>query len=152
MIKRSILDKLDPPYFDPFLSYSPDHDLFMRVLAEGKAVSLNDLLVRYRFRKSSLSEKTMHLWAKESAYTYRKLKRAGYMAEKSTKKQQMKALAQIAVERAKFLVVKGETKRARKVLTRFRFVKVKNMLCWLACSLPFCTFAYKARGKFFQSK
>lgn len=151
MIKRSILDKIDPPYFDPRLSYSPDHDLVMRVLAVGKAVCMNDILVSYRVRGGSLSDKTMHLWAKESAYTYCKLKKEGYISSQSTREQRFQALAQIAVQRAKFMIILGETKKARAALNRFKFTKARYFRYWLISHLPFSPLIFKIRSKFFQS-
>lgn len=150
MINRSILDRIDPPYFDPRLSYSPDHDLVMRVLAVGKAVCMNEILVSYRVRGGSLSDKTMHLWAKESAYTYCKLKKEGYISSQSTREQRFQALAQIAVQRAKFMIILGETKKARATLNRFKFIKTRYFLYWLICYCPLSSFLLKIRNRLVQ--
>lgn len=151
MIRKSVLERVDPPYFDPNLSFSPDHDLIMRVLAVGKAVSMEEILVSYRVRGGSLSDKTMHLWAKESAYTYRKLKKTRYVEKFSTKDQRIKALGQIALQKARFFIRTGERAKARLQLNRFKFQQPVVFLLWLACFFPWLTNILEMRKRIIQN-
>lgn len=150
MIKRSTLDRVHPPCFDPKLSYSPDYDLIMRVLAEGKAICLQDILVQYRVRGGSLSEKTTHLWAKELAYTFRKLKKSGYLASLSTKKQELAALAKMDLQRWRCHIRSRNLRKARSILRKHRFRRSVFFLLWLLSFCPFLPDILILRRKLIQ--
>lgn len=129
MIRRQALDVIDAPYFNPNLKYSPDYNLFMRILAAGEAVCLEEKLVKYRRAANSLTAKSIDLWGSESEYTYLQMEKSGVLMAKSTKRERALARAKIGYYKAASAMLHGEYTRAQAML------KPGRLLNYMYCGL-----------------
>ena len=55
--------------FDTNLSYSPDHNLFMKVATSAHTLAISDVLAKYRVWNGSLSRKTIDIAPREYKFT-----------------------------------------------------------------------------------
>jgi len=134
MISNKAFAKVSKPFFDPALSYSPDHNLVMRILAQGEGLSIPDVLVGYRVRSGSLSTKTIALWGVEMEYTYKQLDELGYLSAKTTSRQRKNASAMVDYQKAEYLISEKDYIGARKAVIRHCFRHPRYYLSLLAKS------------------
>ena len=137
MIRRQALESINKPYFDPILRYSPDYNLFMRILAAGPAVCLADKLVKYRRAANSLTARSIDLWGIESEYTYQQLETAGILTTRSSEKQRALARAKIGYYKAASAMLHGEHALARSLLKSHRLSNYKYFGLYLLSAWPF---------------
>ena len=68
IVHRPVMEELGLS-FNEKLSYSPDYDLFMRILAQREAGVLHEYIVKNRRSRGSLTNKLLHRVPVEVAYT-----------------------------------------------------------------------------------
>ncbi|OEH85509.1 hypothetical protein BHU72_05335 [Desulfuribacillus stibiiarsenatis] len=135
MIKRIALSKIDKPYFDLQLQYSPDYNLMMKVLANGPAICLSESLVQYRKSKNSLTHKLISRWCVESEITYQQLEEMGALVY-STEQQQRAARAKIEYYKARYLISINHYKEARLALSKYKGSSVRYFIIYVLAYVP----------------
>ncbi len=116
MVRKSILDRIKRPWFDPNLQYGHDFDLFMRVFAEGTAVCLPEKLAYYRKWSDSLTKQLAQRWGTEKEYTYNHLEKSGAVEKFSTKEQRIEAKTTIEIAKLNYHLNVHDYPEARKIL------------------------------------
>ena len=131
IFRRSVLARIDRPFFDPKLMFSPDYNLIMRILSVCKACCMDELLVKYRITAGSLTRKSVHLWGKESKYTFDQLSAKGTI-EKATVAQQKSALAKIDYYNAVYAMSLGKCQKAHLLLRKHIWLDWRYALLYVA--------------------
>ncbi len=116
MIRKSVLDRMERPWFDPNLQYAHDYYLFMRVFAEGIAVCMPEKLAYYRKTPNTWTKKLAHRWGVEREYTYTQLEKSGAIEKFSTKEQQEQAKTTTEIAKLNYYLKIHDYPEARKIL------------------------------------
>lgn len=136
MITQESLKKIQKPYFDPLIKYSPDYNLVLRVMACGTSICQKDRLAYYRISNNSLTSKSIHLWGEECEYTYNQLQNNGVLLANSTASQRRICLAYIAYLKARYYISKGDYFIANSLLNKYKFTNYKFLMTYLISKVP----------------
>jgi glycosyltransferase involved in cell wall biosynthesis len=116
LVSSWALAKVGKPFFKKALSFSPDYNLVMRILAQVQAVCLPEWLVLYRITGSSLTTKSIDRWGDEMQMTLDELLADCRNREKITDKEKKFADAKVAYYRAAAAMHHGNRALARDYL------------------------------------
>ena len=134
MIRRSVLLENNLS-FDESLKFSPDYDLFMRIVAKHSSCSISSCLVDYRKVKDSLTSKMINYIAPEMEYTLKNLY-SNLDLREELQRDFNKAFIMLNFYRSLPFVQAGDYTNARKFIWKSIFIRKRYLLYYFATLLP----------------
>lgn len=134
IIRKSALTRLQLN-FDKKITASEEYNLFIRLAARSKGISLASVLGVYRVSKDSLTNKKIHNWSKERLYTLRQLLLENKELRFSCGKELEEAKARAIYYQARFLIADRQYRKAKKMMSKVSLVSARYFL--LSCLIRF---------------
>jgi glycosyltransferase involved in cell wall biosynthesis len=117
LIRKKSLDSMVEPNFDSSLKFCPDFDLFLRMAACFKCISMSENLVKYRIVSNSLTSQTKEIHGVEMGYVLDKLESRYGEEVAKVKKQMVVARALQTCENLKYATSICDFKKAMQYLS-----------------------------------
>jgi glycosyltransferase involved in cell wall biosynthesis len=133
MIRKSVLNNMET-LFDLNLILTEDYELFMRILYSSKAAYIHDPLAYYRVHSDMSSYVYRNKWVEEYRYVNKRFKTLD--KENRYSKEIFLKEKQITVAEAAINMAEGRLRKARSVLSPFKFENMKYFVIYLATFLP----------------
>jgi len=132
-------------FFDPTMKFSPDFDLFMRIVSKYSVVIINDYIVKYRKLDNSLTSKTIDLWSIETRKTLDFIFREDKSLKDKYPKEYKFAYAKNNYYQAQYLISINKVQDARVILSKYKFLSFKYFILYasLFFSLSFWKFIHR---------
>ena len=139
MITRKVLTSLDT-LFDSRLVLMEEYDLFLRILYKSKAFYMNEVTTIYRFHDKMTTLMAPVLVLKEYPHLIEnlaKLDLPSYIVKHMN-------IRWVLYNKAKYSILKGDSRQARKYITIYKWYCLKTFLLYLVSFLPnkLCVFLY----------
>ena len=123
--------------------FSPDFDLFMKILSKYKTEIISESIVKYRKLTSSLTSKTIDRWWVETKESLDDIFQDSNISEKYIEEKKL-AYAKVQYYKAQYLISKNRFKEARKELKIYSSLnKIYKILYFLSFSKTLWKLAHK---------
>ena len=136
LINRRYLQMFDLN-FNPKIVASEEYNLFMRLLAKGKACAIPNILGVWRITEGTLTDRAISSWASDRFLTLEQLKNENPGIEQ----QYIGAFSQAAARghyyRARYHYSQGEIKNARSQMKSSVIYSKKYIPLLMVCHFPF---------------
>jgi len=131
--------------FDTSMEFSPDYDLFMKVMSRYNVGVIFSPLVKYRKVSTSLTSKKISRWAIEMENTLDNIFNSNPNLKLKYPKEYSLAYAKVGYYYAQYYVSVGEMKKARVSLSQSRFLNKHYLFLYVLSHLPtsFWMFVHK---------
>ena len=131
--------------FDISMQFSPDFDLFMKIVSKYPVVVINDYMVKYRKLKNSLTSKSIDLWWIETKKTLDSIFEKDISLKEKYSKEYKFAYAKNNYYQAQYLISINKVKDARVILSKYKFLSFKYFILYasLFFSLSFWKFIHR---------
>jgi hypothetical protein len=131
--------------FDTSMEFSPDYDLFMKIMSRYPVGVIDTPLVKYRKLSNSLTAKKMNRWSIEMRDTLDNIFSKSPNLKSKYPKEYKLAYAKVAYYKAIYLVELNKVKDARKALSLYKFSSIKYFILYssLLFSLSFWNFIHR---------
>jgi len=122
--------------FNIKMEFSPDYDLFMRIMSSYKVSVINKPLVKYRKLSNSLTSKKIDRWAIEMEQSLDNIFKNNPSLKDKYSKEYSLAYAKVGYYYAQLYVSINDIKRARLALHKYRFISKEYLFLYLLSYLP----------------
>ena len=122
--------------FNIKMEFSPDYDLFMRIMSSYKVSVINKPLVKYRKLSNSLTSKKIDRWAIEMEESLDNIFKNNPSLKDKYSKEYSLAYAKVGYYYAQLYVSINDIKRARLALHKYRFISKEYLFLYLLSYLP----------------
>ena len=131
--------------FDATMKFSPDFDLFMKIVSKYPVVVINDYIAKYRKLEDSLTSKSIDLWWVETKKTLDSIFIENIILKEKYAKEYMFAYAKNNYYQAQYLISVNKVQDARAILSKYKFLTFKYFILYasLLFSLSFWRFIHR---------
>jgi glycosyltransferase involved in cell wall biosynthesis len=136
MIESGYLAKQDLN-FSRDLKYCPDYNLFMEICSKSEVGVIHDFIVKYRFRKNSLSSKTLDLAPVEIKYTLDNILNHNPDFKEKYPKQIKLAYSKVVYYKAIYCIKQKKFKEAQYILRKIILIKWQYLALYFILFFPF---------------
>jgi len=123
-------------YFNTSMEFSPDYDLFMRILSRYRVGVLREPLVKYRKLLNSLTSKKIERWAIEMQNSLDNIFKNNLNLKEKYSKEYSLAYAKVGYYYAQYYVNVNDMKKARLSLFKYKFLDKRYLFLYLLTFLP----------------
>ena len=135
IIRKSVLSKLGIN-FDPIITASEEYNLFIRLAANGKFLTQDEVLGQYRIYENSLTDKQIALWAFERRYTLSQLEIENPGIKSKYPKAFVEAEARAAYYEAQYLMSLGKRDDCIKTLYKLIDINITYRVLYYLSYFP----------------
>ncbi len=129
---QSVLIRNDIPlYFNKELEFSPDYDLMMRIASEYSVYVINDLLIKYRIVRNSLTNTKADKWWSEMKFTLDNLVNNDPALYQKHISAYRFAYAKVNYNKARWLFMECKRGEAIRVLSIRKYTSLKYFLLYI---------------------
>jgi len=131
--------------FNSEMKFSPDFDLFLKIMSNYPTIVISDYLAKYRKLQDSLTSKLIDRWWIETKMTLDSIFREQPSLKDDHNKEYKFAYAKNNYYQAQYLVSVGEIKDARTILSKYKFLSLRYFILYssLLFSLSFWKFIHR---------
>jgi len=131
--------------FKDTMKFSPDFDLFMKIVSQYPVIVINNYLVKYRKLKNSLTSKSIDRWWIETKDTLDCIFLAQPKLKELYSKEYKFAYAKNNYYHAQYLISIDKIKEARVILSKYKFLSFRYFILYgsLLFSLSFWNFIHR---------
>lgn len=122
--------------FDEEKQFSPDFELFMRIVSKYNVGVIREYLVKYRKLKNSLTSKKIDRWGIEMQQTLDYIFSNNQLLKNKYKKEYKIAYAKVSYNKAQYLISINKKYEATKELSKYKFVHYKYFILYISSIFP----------------
>ena len=122
--------------FNTSMQFSPDYDLFMRIMSEYRVGVIFTPLVKYRKLSNSLTSKKIDRWAIEMQESLDNIFKKNPSLKEKYLKEYSLAYAKVGYYYAQYFVSINDMKKARLSLFKYRFLNKSYLFLYLLAHFP----------------
>jgi glycosyltransferase involved in cell wall biosynthesis len=122
--------------FNTSMEFSPDYDLFMRIISKYQVGVIGRALVKYRKLSNSLTSKKIDRWAIEIEESLDNIFKNNPSLKDKYQREYSLAYAKVGYYYAQYFVTIGDIKKARFALHKYRFLSKEYLFLYLLLFLP----------------
>ena len=137
MVTPLINNKLLNKYhlgFNPIMVASEEQDLFLKICAKSKIISINKIHAASTIREDSLTNKSIKFWAKEREITLNALEKI--LDNNKYSKEIFKARLQAKYYKARYLAERNKFNQVRKIMRNLIFFRKTYFFLYLISFSP----------------
>lgn len=135
MVRTSALLESDLS-FDPTIVASEEYCLFLQLAVDHKIGVLHEVLTQYRVHDRALTNRSIDRWAYERVYTLDAICDRRPDLRARHRRAFDEAYARAGYYRARYYMAKGDNRRAREELRKFRFTSPAYLMLYVLSQFP----------------
>ena len=136
LVKKSIMDKYSI-HFEDNITTSEEYNLFLRVLAKGKACTISKPLGAWRIADGTNTDRNIKNWSDESFFTLDQLKKENPGIEELYPEAFREANARGVYYKARYLMKTKKYMQARLLMSEISKISKKYLILYLFTFSPF---------------